>query len=373
MPQEYASHTVHDSHIFTRTHASLFDLSHMVQHTFSGPGAAAALECLSPADAASLREGQARLSTLLLPTGGIVDAFMLTRVGAKRFHVVTNAARREKDCSYLQKELQTMKGVEWSVEERAGMLALQGPESAGILAEVVEGLDLTGLFFGNAARARIRLRDGVRSREVMVRRGGYTGEDGFEISLILPREETPESLAKEMTALAEILLDVAGPERLRLAGLGARDSLRLEAGMCLYGNELDEKTTPVEAGLSFIIPKSRRKSGEFNGGDVILAQLAAKAEAEAEWKALEGRRVGMVVDGVPAKRGTEIFSKDGKRVGVVTSGGVSPVLGRNIAMGYVLGKVSLVGTEVDVGMMRKKRGAVITELPFVPPRYYRGT
>lgn len=375
MPQEYAPCTIHDSHIFTRTHASLFDLSHMVQHTFWGPGAAAALERLSPADAASLREGQTKLSALLLPTGGIVDDFVITRLGGERFHVATNAARSERDCAYLQKELEATKGVEWVVEERAGMLALQGPGSAEILAEVVEGLDLTRLFFGNTACARIRLRDGGRSREVMVRREGYTGEDGFEISLILPRDETPESLAKEMTALAETLLDVAGPEKLRLAGLGTRDSLRLEAGMCLYGNELDEKTTPVEAGLSFIIPQSRRKRGGFNGAEVILAQLAAKAEAEAEaedeWKALEGRRVGMVVEGVSAKRGTEIFSKKGERVGVVTSGGVSPVLGRNIAMGYVLGKVSQVGTEVDVGMIRRKRGAVITDLPFVPPRYYR--
>lgn len=369
MPLQYASHTIHDSHIFTRTHASLFDLSHMVQHTFSGPGAAAALERLSPVDAASLRDGQARLSALLLPTGGIVDAFVVTRVGGARFRVVTNAARRERDCAFIGKGLEGLRGVEWSVEERAGMLALQGPESAAILGEVVEGLDLMGLFFGNAARARIRLQDGGRSREVMVRRGGYTGEDGFEISLILPRDETPESVAKEMMALAETLLDVAGPERLRLAGLGARDSLRLEAGMCLYGNELDEKTTPVEAGLSFIIPHSRRKSGGFNGADVVLAQLAA--EADAEETGLEGRRVGMVVEGTPAKRGAEVFSKKGERVGVVTSGGPSPVLGRNIAMGYVLGKVSGVGTELDVGAWGRKRGAIVTELPFVPPRYYK--
>lgn len=368
MPVQYASLSVRDSHVFTREHASLFDVSHMVQHTFSGPGAADALGWLSPADANMLPEGQARLSALLRNTGGIVDDFMITRTGPERFHVVTNAACRAKDLKFIGEELQALKGVDWSVEDRAGLIALQGPQAAAVLGEVLQSVRLEDLYFGQATYGVIRLRDGSRTREVMISRGGYTGEDGFEISLILGPEQGPEVVAKEMTALVETLMDVAGPGTLQLAGLGARDSLRLEAGMCLYGHDIDEHTTPVEAGLNFIIPKERRDTGGFSGAEVILPQLVPKSKGGA---GVAKRRVGLVVQGAPAREGAELVSKEGEKIGMVTSGCPSPTLGKNIAMGYVKSGMQKAGTEVDVVIRGKKRPGVITKMPFVPAQYYR--
>ncbi|PKS11821.1 hypothetical protein jhhlp_001115 [Lomentospora prolificans] len=372
MPVQYSNLSVSDSHKFTRAKASLFDVSHMVQHTFRGPAAAEALERMTPVETGPMGEMQSRLSALLWPrTGGIVDDLMITRLRGDEFYVVSNAACRDKDIEFIGGQLRGMGVSErdvWRVEENVGLVALQGPESESILGELVEGsVDLSKLYFGNAVYAQLRLVDGTKTRDLLISRGGYTGEDGFEISLVIADGQGDP--AKELTAIAETLLDVAGPERLQLAGLGARDSLRLEAGMCLYGHDLDDTTTPVEAGLSWIISPARRKAGGFNGVETILPQLTPQSKGG---RGVERRRVGLVVSGAPAREGVEIHSKEGEKIGVVTSGSPSPTLGKNIAMGYIKDGFHKAGTEVDVVVRGKKRSAAVTKMPFVPARYYKG-
>lgn len=242
------------------------------------------------------------------------------------------------------------------------MIALQGPLAVGILESVLADratVDLTKLFFGQCRLACLHLPDGKTSSDVLVSRGGYTGEDGFEISV--PGEE--------VTAVVEMLLQTAGKEKLRLAGLGARDSLRLEAGMCLYGHDLDDSTTPVEAGLSWVIGKDRRTEGGFHGAETILRQLKKKSEGGEPPKR---RRVGLVVQGAPAREGAEIVDSEGKSVGKITSGCPSPTLKQNIAMGYVKSGQHKAGTELEVVVRGKNRKATVTKMPFVPSKYWKG-
>ena len=190
-------------------------------------------------------------------------------------------------------------------------------------------------------------------------RAGYTGEDGFEISI--PGEEA--------VAVTETLLQSAGEEMLQLAGLGARDSLRLEAGMCLYGHDLDDSTTPVEAALSWVIGKDRRQAGGFHGAEKILAQLTPKSKGGA---GVERRRVGLVVEGAPAREGAEIVDEKGEKIGNVTSGCPSPTLGKNIAMAYIKDGFHKAGTDVEVMVRGKKRKAKVAKMPFVPSKYWKG-
>ncbi|KAK4158183.1 hypothetical protein C8A00DRAFT_11052 [Chaetomidium leptoderma] len=378
MPVQYSSLSVSQSHLFTRSHASLFDVSHMVQRVFSGPGAARFLQRVTPAGVEALGEHCSTLSCLLTTDakGGIVDDAIITRLKEGRFYVVTNAACREKDDVYLEREMD-----KWNAEEGEeggavveqekwdgrGLVALQGPEAEGILARVLgegEGLDLKKLLFGQSAFARLKLDGHLLSSPVLISRGGYTGEDGFEISIA----------GDETVGVTEALL-AAGPEKVQLAGLGARDSLRLEAGMCLYGHDLDEATTPVEAGLSWIIPKERRTADAgYYGADVISSQLVAKSKGGS---GVERRRVGLIVEGAPAREGVEIVSraeegKEAVKLGIVTSGCPSPSLGKNIAMGYVKDGFHKAGTEVDVLVRGRPRKAVVAKMPFVPTKYWKG-
>ncbi|OIW35508.1 glycine cleavage system T protein [Coniochaeta ligniaria NRRL 30616] len=369
MPVQYPSKSIRDSHIFTRTHASIFDVSHMVQRLFVGPGAPSFLQLLTPSDLTSLPPHKSTLSTLLSPSGsgGIVDDTVITRLpdrGASNipvFYVVTNAGCREKDDAYFASELSKWSGPEVKQEQLTShaLIALQGPDSARILESALSPHhpkpDLSQLYFGSSLYARLS----AAREPVLVSRGGYTGEDGFEISI-------PDS----PVAVTEALLKLGG-EDIDLAGLGARDSLRLEAGMCLYGHDLDETTTPVEAGLSWIIPKSRRGADAgYYGAEVIAAQLVPKTKGG---KGVERRRVGLVVEGAPAREGAEILGgENGEKVGVVTSGCPSPTLGKNIAMGYVADGFHKAGTEVDVLVRGKKRRAVVSKMPFVPSRYHKG-
>ncbi|KAM4059576.1 aminomethyltransferase folate-binding domain-containing protein [Hirsutella rhossiliensis] len=367
MPVQYAGASLAESHHFTRQHASLFDVSHMVQHTFRGPAAAAFLEKVTPSAWSNMGHMQSKLTTFLWPdSGGIVDDSVITRIGEDEYYVVTNGACLDKDSDYLDRELGSFGGgVEWTRLDGSGLVALQGPKAVQLLKQALAtDVDLDALYFGNAVWAKLKLADGSKTHPVLISRGGYTGEDGFEISLngkLYPALETT-------SRAVEALLKVAGPESLRLAGLGARDSLRLEAGMCLYGHDLDDTTTPVEAGLSWIIPPERRKAGGFHGADVILPQLTPKSKGG---RGVERRRVGFVVEGAPAREGAEVQSGDGQSVGRITSGVPSPTLGRNIAMGYVRTGQHTAGTELDIVVRGRKRKGVVTKMPFVPTRYVK--
>ncbi|KAG8159388.1 hypothetical protein KVR01_011049 [Diaporthe batatas] len=366
MPVQYSGLSVSESHKFTRTNASLFDVSHMVQRIFSGPDAAAFLQTVTPSNLEALPVNKSTLSALLHPeTGGIVDDTVITKLAADRFYVVTNAACRAKDDAYLAAQLASFRGsVQHEKQDDKGLIALQGPLSAGILESVLvdpESVALTGLYFGGCTTAKIKLLGMDVSSPVLISRGGYTGEDGFEISV---------PSAQETVAVAEALLAV-GPEKLQLAGLGARDSLRLEAGMCLYGHDLDDTTTPVEGGLGWIIPKERRGAeAGYHGAELISKQLVLKSKGG---RGVDRRRVGFVVDGAPAREGAEIVSKEGDKIGQVTSGCPSPTLGKNIAMGYIKDGFHKSGTEVDVVIRGRRRKATVTKMPFVETKYWKGT
>ncbi|KAF4831808.1 putative aminomethyltransferase [Colletotrichum siamense] len=374
MPVQYTGLSLAESHHFTRNHASLFDVSHMVQHRFTGPKAASFLETVTPSSVSDMEINSSKLSTFLWPkTGGIVDDTMITRLGENEYAVVSNAGTREKIFKYLTEQTADLQKPEsndfwWEVLEGYGLVALQGPQAAEVLQEVIDpadGLNLEQLYFGNTGFAKLRYKVNgewkTTSEKAMISRGGYTGEDGFEISF--------KSTNGEAQPLAETLLEVAGPERLQLAGLGARDSLRLEAGMCLYGHDIDDTTTPVEGSLSWIIPKERRTKGGFHGAEVITKQLVPKSKGGS---GIERRRVGFLIAGAPAREGAEIFTKDGEKVGVITSGSPSPTLGKNIAMGYVKEGQHKSGTELDVVVRGKKRAATVAKMPLVPSKYFKG-
>ncbi|KAF2145734.1 uncharacterized protein K452DRAFT_220837 [Aplosporella prunicola CBS 121167] len=367
MPVQYSDLSVGDSHNWTREKASLFDVSHMVQHYISGPGAAAFLERITPSSVSVLQNHHSTLSCLLHPTsGGIVDDTIITKLTPEKFYIVTNAACRQKDSHYLGQELknwreQKQPEVQWETLDGRGLIALQGPLAHEILSAVLPSKsgDLKTLYFGQCKQLTFHLPSGQAVGDVIVSRGGYTGEDGFEISIPGP----------ETASITEMLLESAGPEKLRLAGIGARDSLRLEAGMCLYGHDLDDTTTPVEGALSWIISKDRREKGGFHGSDVILGQLKPKKDGGS---GVSRRRIGMVVEGAPAREGAEIVDENGDVVGKVTSGCPSPTLKKNIAMGYIRNGLHKSGTEVHVIVRGRKRKAVITKMPFVPSRYWKG-
>ncbi|KAK7541435.1 hypothetical protein IWX46DRAFT_621351 [Phyllosticta citricarpa] len=374
MPVLYKDLSLVDSHNWTREKASLFDVSHMVQHYFSGPRAGLFLERITPSSATTLAPHTSTLSALLHPqSGGIVDDTIITALPGNRFYVVTNAACRDKDALYLGRELadfreqthSTEEDVKWERLDGRGLIALQGPLSSEILNNALpKGVahNLQTLLFGQSRYFSFELPSGQFVHDILVSRGGYTGEDGFEISI--PAEHT--------AAVAEWLLESAGPDKLRLAGLGARDSLRLEAGMCLYGHDLDDTTTPVEAALGWIVAKERREKGGFHGDDVILAQLKTKKNGGT---GVSRRRVGLIVEGPPAREGAEIVEPKGPKgvtIGKVTSGCPSPTLKKNIAMGYIKDGFHKSGTEVEVVIRGKARKAQVTKMPFVPSKYWKG-
>ena len=341
---------------------------HRVQHHFSGPGAAPFLERVTPTSTATLEINRSTLSCLLHPaTGGIVDDTVITRLGPQLFYVVTNAACKAKDIAYLQEQLETMDtghgSLDWEVLDGWGLVALQGPLSAEILQKAltdagVKDVDLKALYFGECTHILYNVpATSLDNGEtpILVSRAGYTGEDGFEISI-------PPPLT---VALTKHLLSSGGRDRLRLAGLGARDSLRLEAGMCLYGHDLNDNTTPVEAGLSWVIHKDRRAAGGFHGEETILSQLRSRKDGGTPPKQ---KRVGLIVEGAPAREGAEILEtasdKPSKVVGRVTSGCPSPTLGKNIAMGYVQTPYHKAGTALAIVVRGKARKAEVVKMPF---------
>lgn len=345
-----------------------------MQHYFHGPDAATLLNQITPSAIGSLVPYSSTLSALLQPhTGGIVDDCIITRLAPETFYVVTNAACRANDTKFLRKNINEMYGADpqseedrsggrlkWTVLDEAGLVALQGPQAKDVLEPLLVDRDsrkLSDLHFGKCIHGKIKMKDGSSSGEMLISRGGYTGEDGFEVSVPGGPEET--------VAFVERLL---GDERVRLAGLGARDSLRLEAGMCLYGHDIDDETTPPEAGLSWIVAKERRAEGGFNGADVILQQLKPKKDGGGVKK----RRIGLIVEGPPAREGHMIIDENGSNIGQVTSGCPSPSLGKNIAMAYVMDGHHQAGRELTALIRGRKHKATITKMPFLPSKYWKG-
>ena len=346
MPVQYPTGIIAE-HTHVRTAAGLFDVSHMGQAVLVGPDhetTARALEALAPGDFVGLAPGRERYSLLLTEDGGIIDDLMVTRPTSDASEgmllLVVNAGRKEIDYADLAARLPAAVRVE-PMEERA-LLALQGPQAAMVLARHVPGVE--GMGFMTARPARFA---GV---EVGLFRSGYTGEDGFEISLE----------GADAVRVAEALL--AEPE-VKPIGLGARDSLRLEAGLCLYGHDIDVTTTPVEADLLFAIPRRRREEGGFPGADRILREIADGPGR---------RRVGLRLEGrAPAREGAAIKDAEGRHIGSVTSGGFGPTVGAPIAMGYVDTAHAASGTPVLVDIRGKDHPALVSPMPFVLHRYFR--
>jgi len=327
-------------HLHTRAQAGLFDVSHMGQVRLAGTDPVRALETLVPGDLLALAPSRMCYTLLLNEKGGILDDLMATRLEDGLFLVV-NAARKEADLACLGDNIASPATVE-SLDDRA-LLALQGPAAAAVLSRFSDGIARLG--FMTAIEAVV---DG---RKCLITRSGYTGEDGFEISLS----------AADAPAVAEMLL--AQPEVWPI-GLGARDSLRLEAGLCLYGHDIDETTTPIEAGLAWTIGKRRRAEGRFPGAAIVLRQLAEGASR---------RRIGIRPDGrAPAREDTPIVNSAGEKIGRVTSGGFGPSVGGPVAMGYVDRTHAAEGTPLALLVRGVGRPARVVRLPFVATRYYRG-
>jgi glycine cleavage system T protein (aminomethyltransferase) len=339
MPVQYPTGILAE-HLHTRAQAGLFDVSHMGQLCLAGADPAAALEALVPGDIRALEPMRMRYTLLLDDKGGILDDLMATRLGNGLF-VVVNAACKDTDFAYLRDRLGRGTTVE-QLDDRA-LLALQGPAAAAVLSRLADGI--ARMPFMTAAELML---DGW---QCLVSRSGYTGEDGFEVSL--PAADAPW-LAERLLAEPEVML----------IGLGARDSLRLEAGLCLYGHDIDQTTTPVEADLAWTIGKRRREEGRFAGAGVILRQLAEGAPR---------KRVGIRPDGpAPARETTPIVDAAGNPIGRVTSGGFGPSVGGPIAMGYVGAAHAVAGAALSLLVRGAARPARIAPLPFVPHRYYRG-
>lgn len=347
MPVQYPTGILSE-HLWTRAHAGLFDVSHMGQATLAGPDhetTARALETLVPADIMSLAPGQQRYTQLLTDEGGILDDLMVTRPADPaldgRLFLVVNAGTKEGDYAHMAERLPANVALERH-DDRA-LLALQGPSAEAVIADA-GCADAVELAFMRAGRVTLH------GRDVHVSRSGYTGEDGYEISVA----------ADEAAALWDALL---ADERVKPIGLGARDSLRLEAGLCLYGHDIDTTTSPVEARLAWSIQKRRRAEGGFPGAGRIQRELADGAARV---------RVGIVLDGrAPAREGAAITTPEGEGVGVVTSGGFGPSVERPIVMGYVTPAVSEIGTPLHCVVRGKPLAGVVAPLPFTPARFKR--
>ena len=337
MPVQYEG--VLAEHRWTREHAGLFDVSHMGQCKITGDDAVAQFERFVPGDYQILKAGKQKYSLLLNAEGGIMDDLMAGKPDHDGLYVVVNAGNKDADFAFLQANLSG--DAKLTVLDRA-LIAIQGPEAAAVM-EAHEPV-LAEMGFMECARLMLF------GCDCYVSRSGYTGEDGYEISV-------PADQAERVW---NTLLQDA---RVKPIGLGARDSLRLEAGLPLHGHDIDASTSPVEGALTFALSKSRKERADFAGADRVLKEFADGASRV---------RVGLSVkEGAPAREGAEIADLEGNVIGKVTSGGPSPTLGRNIAMGYVPPQFAELGTELKVLVRGKPAAAEVVAMPFVAQRYYR--
>lgn len=344
MPVQYPL-GVKKEHLHTRERAGLFDVSHMGQMILRGEQAAAALEKLVPVDIINLPPGKQRYALFTNEDGGILDDLMVTNYG-DHLYLVVNAACKEQDIAHLRAGLGD--GVTLEVLDDRALLALQGPQAAEVLSRFCA--DAAEMVFMDAQQ--LVLNDIV----CLVSRSGYTGEDGYEISVPVAQAEQ----------LARVLL---AENEVEFIGLGARDSLRLESGLCLYGHDIDTTTTPVEGSLLWAISKARRAEGEragnFPGAEIVLEQIADKDYVR--------KRVGLLGrTKAPVREGAELFNAAGESIGTVTSGTYGPTVGGPVAMAYLKTGYITPGTEVFAAVRGKQVPMVVSKMPFIEQRYYRG-
>lgn len=345
MPVQYPAGLMAE-HLHTRNAAGLFDVSHMGQLRLIGPDAAAAFESLMPVDVIGLAPGKQRYGLLLTDEGTIIDDLMFVNRGDDLF-VIVNGACKHGDLAHIQARI----GARCTVEPQfdRGLLALQGPQAVTALQRLLPGVERLVFMTGAAFE--------WQGRPLFVTRSGYTGEDGFELSLA----------AADTEAFARALL--AQPE-VQPIGLGARNSLRLEAGLCLYGNDIDTTTTPVEAGLNWAMQKVRRSGGARAGGFPGAARVLAQLDGAAPPARV---RVGLIAqERVPVREHTELQSEAGERLGEVTSGLLGPTINQPVAMGYLPPAFAAPGTRVNALVRGKAVPMVVAPMPFVPNRYHRG-
>jgi aminomethyltransferase len=351
MPVQYKAGVL-QSHLHTREagKASLFDVSHMGQLRITGEDRLAFLESVVVGDLQALKpSGEAKLSLITNDKGGIIDDCVISRYD-DHVYMVVNAGNQDVDILHMSKLLESFKGDAKMerIPDRA-LVALQGPGAVDVVEALSPNVNLKDLEFMHGVYTPLKLQNG-KQLDVILTRCGYTGEDGFEISV----------LSKDAEVFARALL---GDERVLEAGLGARDSLRLEAGLCLHGHDITAETTPIEATLAWTIGKRRREEGGFPGHAIIMDQLKNKTATK--------KRVGFVVEGAAAREGAELFDADDKVVGHVTSGTFSPSLKKAIGVAYVDKSSGKLGTELHVKARKKTQKAVITKMPFVPANYYK--
>ncbi|CAH1118330.1 unnamed protein product [Phaedon cochleariae] len=351
LPVQYNDLKIVNSHLFTRRSASLFDVSHMLQTEIRGKTCIDYVESTCTADIQGMEDNTASLTVFLNEKGGILDDLIVTKISEEHLYIVSNAARREHDQTLLLKALDAHKkrypsadiNVTFFDPSEKSLIALQGPKAAEALTSITD-VDISKLYFMNTLVGNV-----ANVPDCRITRCGYTGEDGFEISV-------PSSNIEQVS---EALI---ANENVKLAGLGARDSLRLEAGLCLYGNDITADTTPVEGALTWLVAKKRRELKNFPGAEVVLEQIKEGSMV---------KRIGLISEsGPPARQGAIILGADSRPIGHVTSGCPSPSLGKNIAMGYVPVGQSKKGTELSLKIRDKIYEAVVSKTPFVPAHYY---
>ena len=346
MPVQYKSGLMAE-HQHTRQAAGLFDVSHMGQLKLIGADAAAALESLMPVDVQGLAEGKQRYGLLLNDEGGVIDDLMFFNQGNDTWFLIVNGACKLTDIAHIETHIGNRCQIVTLPTQ--GLLALQGPQAVTALSRLVPGVEKLVFMSGGSFA--------WNGAELFITRSGYTGEDGFEISV--PGEHT-EALARALLAQPEV----------KPIGLGARNSLRLEAGLCLYGNDIDSTTTPPEAALNWAIQKVRRSGGERAGGFPGAAKVLAQIDNPAS---LTKKRVGLIAkERVPVREPAVLENLDGQHVGHVTSGLLSPTLNQPIALAYVQPEYAQPGTEVFAMVRGKPVAMVVSPTPFLPPRYHRG-
>ncbi len=338
MPIQYKDGIVKE-HISTRTHAGFFDVSHMGQFFLEGDETLVeALEKIIPSDLKSLKVNHSKYSFLLNDDGGIIDDLIVTKT-KKGFCIILNAACKENDIKHISKFLD--KNHKYLLNNDLSLIALQGPKSVEILEKLTPGVSQLKFMTGNYFS--------YDSERLYITRSGYTGEDGFEISISNKKVKN--------------LIDFLMKNGVKPIGLGARDTLRLEAGLCLYGHDLNEKINPVEANLKWAIAKKRKEAGGFNGWSKIKNLLTNGSEKI---------RVGIKPEGkVIARENTKIFSSNGEEIGFVTSGTFGPSVNGPVAMGYVKSKFSEIGTSVQLEVRGKKYEGKVSELPFYKKSYVK--